>query len=136
MRPSAKTEYACLALLALASRDAAAPPLRVREIAEARGIPERYLVQILLRLKNAGLVESVRGASGGYRLARGADAINLAEVFEAFEGSGFQGHRGEDRWREALEETWTRCDAARVEVLRETSLARLLQHAQTPEWVI
>ena len=46
-------------------------PLRIREISEAYRIPERYLVQILLQLKGAGLVVSTRGAAGGYRLARG-----------------------------------------------------------------
>ena len=45
-------------------------PVHIREISEAYGIPERYLVQILLQLKGAGLVASTRGASGGYRLAR------------------------------------------------------------------
>ena len=70
MKISAKAEYACLAVLALARHKPGEPPMRIREIAEAHGIPERYLVQILLQLKGAGLVTSVRGASGGYRLAR------------------------------------------------------------------
>ena len=70
MKISAKAEYACLAILALARPRPDDPPLRIREISEAHGIPERYLVQILLQLKGAGLVHSTRGASGGYRLAR------------------------------------------------------------------
>ena len=70
MKISAKAEYACLALLALAQHGPDAPPLRIREISESHAIPERYLVQILLQLKGAGLVVSTRGASGGYRLAR------------------------------------------------------------------
>src|SRR3954471_6174746 len=86
MKISAKAEYACLALLALAQQGPDAPPLRIREIAEAHGIPERYLVQILLQLKGAGLVVSTRGAAGGYRLARPATAISLREVLAAIDG--------------------------------------------------
>ena len=52
-------------------------PVQIREISEAYAIPERYLVQILLQLKGAGLVASTRGAAGGYRLARQASAISL-----------------------------------------------------------
>ncbi len=60
--------------------------MRIREIAEANGIPERYLVQILLQLKGAGLVASTRGASGGYRLARPAAQISVGEVLAAIDG--------------------------------------------------
>src|SRR5438067_3460620 len=80
MKISAKAEYACLAVLALARHGPGATPLRIREISGSYGIPERYLVQILLQLKGAGLVTSTRGASGGYRLARAPDKISLAEV--------------------------------------------------------
>src|SRR5262249_35833482 len=79
MKIAAKAEYACLAILALARCQPDDPPLRIREIAEEHGIPERYLVQILLQLKGAGLVVSVRGALGGYRLARPPDRISLGE---------------------------------------------------------
>ena len=50
------------------------------------GIPERYLVQILLQLKSAGLVASTRGASGGYRLARDASSISLSQILTAVDG--------------------------------------------------
>ncbi|MFO0958685.1 MAG: Rrf2 family transcriptional regulator [Isosphaeraceae bacterium] len=71
MRISAKAEYACLALIELA-RTGREDPRRVREIAGCHGISGRYLVQILLQLKAAGLVESARGSQGGYQLARPA----------------------------------------------------------------
>src|SRR6188768_196374 len=88
MKISAKAEYACLAVLALARGNPDDPPVRIREISAAHGIPERYLVQILLQLKGAGLVTSTRGASGGYRLARPASAISLREVLTAIDGPG------------------------------------------------
>jgi Rrf2 family protein len=86
MRLSAKTEYACLAMLQLAEEFARGEPLQIRRIADLHGIPSRFLVQILLQLKGAGLVASTRGASGGYRLARSPGEITLAEVIEVMEG--------------------------------------------------
>lgn len=77
---SAKTEYACIAVLELATRHDSGEPVRIREIADAHGIPSRFLVQILLQLKSAGLVNSTRGASGGYQLARDPNEITLGEV--------------------------------------------------------
>ena len=85
LKISAKSEYACLAVLALAQRGRESPPVRIREISKAYAIPERYLVQILLQLKGAGLVSSTRGALGGYRLARKATAISLSEILNAID---------------------------------------------------
>ena len=67
MKLSAKTEYACLAMLQMAREYENAEPLQIRRIAEEQGIPARFLVQILLQLKGASLVASTRGAAGGYR---------------------------------------------------------------------
>lgn len=77
---SAKTEYACIAVLELATRHERGEPVRIREIADSHGIPSRFLVQILLQLKAAGLVNSTRGAAGGYQLAREPSEISLGEV--------------------------------------------------------
>ena len=74
---SAKTEYACIAVLELAARHVRGEPVRIREIAAAHAIPSRFLVQILLQLKSAGIVQSIRGAAGGYQLAREPDDITL-----------------------------------------------------------
>jgi Rrf2 family protein len=136
MRPSAKAEYACLALLSLAMRPADAPPARIRELADAHNIPERYLVQILLRLKGAGLVESVRGASGGYRLSREADRIDLAQVLEAIDGPLPTPHDGAHGAAQALNDVWQRITDAQRRLLRETSLATLVAQTRPQEWVI
>ncbi len=68
MKFTAKTEYACLAVLELARAFDLGEPVRIRTIADEHGIPSRFLVQILLQLKGAGLVSSTRGAAGGYQL--------------------------------------------------------------------
>jgi Rrf2 family protein len=87
MKLSARTEYACLAMLQLAQDFDSGEPVQIRRIADEHGIPARFLVQILLQLKGASLVASTRGASGGYRLARPPREISLAEVIEVMEGT-------------------------------------------------
>jgi Rrf2 family protein len=87
MKLTAKTEYACLAMLQMAEEFETAEPLQIRRIAEEQGIPSRFLVQILLQLKGAGLVASTRGAAGGYRLTRSPQEISLADVIEVIEGN-------------------------------------------------
>jgi Rrf2 family protein len=86
MNLSAKTEYACLAMLQLAADYDSGEPVHIRRIADENGIPARFLVQILLQLKGASLVASTRGAAGGYRLARPPREIYLADVIDVIEG--------------------------------------------------
>lgn len=86
MRLSAKTEYAALAVVELARRIDSPTPVRVREICAAQGVPPRFLVHILLQLKAAGIVGSVRGAAGGYRLAKSPETVTLLDIVTAVEG--------------------------------------------------
>src|SRR5882757_8025707 len=86
MKLSAKTEYACLAMLQMAREYGNPEPLQIRRIADEQGIPSRFLVQILLQLKGAALVASTRGAAGGYRLSRPPGEISIAEVIDVIEG--------------------------------------------------
>src|SRR4051812_26319335 len=87
MRISAKAEYACVAMLELAANYADPQPLRIKSISDAQGIPQRFLVQILLQLKTAGLVTSVRGKEGGYQLAHPPERISLAAIIKAIDDS-------------------------------------------------
>jgi Rrf2 family protein len=85
MKITAKVGYASLAIVRLALQPQS-ERLQAREIAEAQGIPLKFLEQILIQLKNAGLVRSIRGAGGGYLLGRPADQITLRDLLEAVEG--------------------------------------------------
>jgi Rrf2 family protein len=88
MPVSAKAEYACLAMLELAARYTDPKPARLADVAERHAIPQRFLVQILIQLRNDGLVTTTRGQSGGYRLARSPAEITLADIVAALEGWG------------------------------------------------
>src|SRR6266478_3509892 len=87
MKLSAKTEYACIAVLELARRFDVGEPVRIRDIADEHGIPPRFLVQILLQLKGAGYVASTRGAAGGYQLVKPPGKITLGEIMNVIEGN-------------------------------------------------
>jgi Rrf2 family protein len=84
MRVSAKVDYAVRAGVELAA--AAHGPVKGERIAHAQDIPLKFLENILLELRHAGLVRSQRGAEGGYWLAKPADEITLAEVIRSVEG--------------------------------------------------
>ena len=73
-------------MLELARSFGSPRPVRIRKIADQHGIPQRFLVQILLQLKSAGLVTSTRGAAGGYRLANPPGEITLAAVMAVVDG--------------------------------------------------
>ena len=135
MKISAKAEYACLAVVALAGHPEGVP-LRIREIAESHGIPERYLVQILLQLKGSGLVSSTRGAAGGYRLARPAAEISLGEVLSAIDGPGEPPREAAGPAGRALASIWEDLRDAERTVLGRTSIAQIAERISPHEWII
>ena len=130
MRVSAKTDYALRAALELA----AAPddkPVKGERIATAQAIPLRFLENILMQLRHAGLVDSRRGAEGGYRLARPATEVTLADVIRAIDGplAGVSGQRPETLdfkgTSEPLREVWVAVRASLRGVLEEVTLAHV-----------
>ncbi len=86
MKLSVRGEYALRALLVLANHYDQ-PVVRIQAISEEQNIPKRFLEQILNDLKTAGIVQSRRGVSGGYRLARPPREITLASVVRHIEGA-------------------------------------------------
>ena len=85
MRISAKADYAVRAAVELAAATGD-KPVKAERIATAQGIPLNFLENILSELRHAGIVRSHRGAEGGFRLARPADQVTLADVIRAVEG--------------------------------------------------
>ena len=82
---SQRGRYALKALTHISRADGA-EPRQITAIAEAENIPRKFLEAILVDLKRAHLVESVRGKNGGYRLARPAEAISFSDIIRATDG--------------------------------------------------
>ena len=85
MKLSRKAEYGLRALVAM-GRDGTGRTFSIQEIASGENIPLKFLEQILLQLKNGGILRSKRGVGGGYQLARPASRITLADVVETIDG--------------------------------------------------
>ena len=91
MRVTTWTEYSLIISLHLAKRGrTGGGPVAARELADVERLPADYVEQILLRLRRAGLVESVRGAKGGYFLAKQPAAISVRDVMSASEHQTFE----------------------------------------------
>jgi Rrf2 family protein len=131
VRISAKGEYAIKAVLDLAlHRDRDLIP--IQEIAARESIPQRYLEQVLLSLKRAGILTSKRGSSGGYHLTKAPEEITIGAVLRAVEGTGMpfepqarpkNGH-GDD-----LVELWRRIGDAVSQVVDQLTFGELAAQA-------
>ncbi|MBX5435671.1 MAG: Rrf2 family transcriptional regulator [Alicyclobacillaceae bacterium] len=87
MKVSQRTEYGLRAMVAIASMAGERRPVPLSAVAEAEGIPEQFLDQIVMQLRKAGFVKSVRGVNGGYLLSRPAEEISVGSVVRVLEGS-------------------------------------------------
>ncbi len=136
---STKAEYGVRVMVELARRGGE-QPVALTEIAEHEGLPLAYLEHLVARLRRAGLVESRRGAHGGYLLARDPAQITMAEVVEALEGQiapiecfastpddSIHCVLGSDPQRVCTSKIlWSRVRGAIVNTLEQTTLAELI----------
>lgn len=86
MKLSSRTQYGLRFLIHL-GLNFGKGPVQLKEIAEKENISDKYLEQIVITLKPSGIIQSLRGANGGYILSRDADQITLMDIFIALEGS-------------------------------------------------
>lgn len=130
MRITAKVDYAIRALAELAAAPAEAP-VKGERLAAAQRVPLRFLENILRELRHAGIVRTLRGAEGGYQLARPAREVTLADVIRAVEGplAAVQGVRPDSLSGSgaaaALPEVWIAVRASLRSVLEAVTLADL-----------
>ncbi len=127
MRLSARVDYALRAAAELAV--GGERPITAVQLAEAQGIPPKFLENILSQLRRSGLIRSQRGPDGGYWLARPATEIFLADVIRAIDGPlvGVRGERPEDLGyagpAKALQLVWIALRANERLILEQVSLA-------------
>lgn len=133
-----KVQYAIFATLDLALRYGEGP-IKAKVIAHRQSIPTRFLEQILHALKQGGVVESLRGAQGGYVLRRPPSQVSLISIVEALNGfaesnadAGMNSHALRPLRQESLlSTTWERVRQAEREVLQSVTLETLIeQHRQ------
>jgi Rrf2 family protein len=128
VRITAKVDYAVRALVELAASEGGGR-VKGEVLATAQGIPLNFLENILRELRRAGIVHAVRGAEGGYELARPAAEVSLADVIRAVEGplAAVQGVRPEQLEYEgaarALPDVWIALRASIRGVLETVTLA-------------
>jgi Rrf2 family protein len=128
VRVSAKTDYALRAATEIAAAGGDSP-VKGDAIARAQGIPLRFLENILTELRHAGIVDSRRGADGGYLLARPPEEIALADVIRAVDGplANVGGKRPEQLeysgTAEPFQEVWVAVRAGLRTVLERVTLA-------------
>lgn len=134
---STKAQYGLRALIEIGRRDTGAVPLK--DVSERQGISQHYLEQIASNLRRSGFIKSVRGARGGYRLARSAESINAYEVVTAMEGSIApvscveEDHVCSKGNVCGTLDLWHRVDTALREVLGSTTLADLISDSERQE---
>jgi transcriptional regulator, BadM/Rrf2 family len=107
-------------------------PVAIKTIAQANGLSEHYLEQIVSPLRNAGLVKSLRGAYGGYVLSRPPAEITAGDVLKVLEGP-LQLVEGIEDEEPAKRELWIRIHDAIKNVLDHTTLEDLAQHREEPD---
>jgi Rrf2 family protein len=132
LKISAKIEYACIAVIELAIHQGSSKPVRIRHIAERHAVPPRFLVQILLQLKSADIVESTRGATGGYRLKKKPADITLGQVMNIVDAPVLGGMRtgGASEAAFLLNHAWNAAEKQRQDYLNNITFADLIKQVK------
>ena len=127
---SAKADYALRALVVLATQPEGSS-VKTADIAEREEMPLKFLENILVDLRRKGLVTSLRGPSGGFRLSRAADRITIADVLRAVDGPLADVHGpvpampGTDAAPTTLQRMWGAAEASVRSVFEAVTLADL-----------
>ncbi|WP_026964585.1 RrF2 family transcriptional regulator [Alicyclobacillus pomorum] len=122
MKISTKGRYGLMLLVDLAMNQAGAP-VSLKSIADRQGLSEHYLEQLIAPLRNAGIVRSIRGAYGGYVLAKPTTEIRVSDIILTLEGPI---SIVDEDVHDGLEELWERLRQAIVSVLESLTLQDLV----------
>ena len=133
MELSCKVDYACIALLELATRHKLGKPTSVSEIAVSQHIPIRYLDQVMAMLRRSGLITSQRGAKGGYHLAREPWQIKLSDIVVALDGESPEDQKNPElitAEQASVIDMWETAKVASFEILHKHTLEDLLRKCE------
>ena len=133
MKISAKTHYACRALLDLALHWPKTTPLPIRIIAGHRQIPMKFLPHILIQLKQLGYVDSTRGNKGGYILIKPPKEIKLSEIVKSFAEIQLGPSKAMERSKkvDVLESIWREADEVLLNFMGSIDLEDISKREQS-----
>lgn len=127
MKVSVQVDYACRVLAELARRHGTGELAQIEHLAETEAVPANFLAQILLKLRNNGLITSRRGSHGGYVLARAPEEISLHDILLAVEGQCLQlSGNSEGRSGRRIKQVWLEIGAALEQKTKTYTLDRLV----------
>lgn len=132
MQLPVKVHYATLAMLALAEKHENGELLPARVIACQHKIPSQFLGQIMQQLRSSGLIQSTRGANGGFQLVRAPSETTVADIFEAVCSFGSERNGIEENGSLAsvVLEVWDQLSQIQKSTLEKISLTDLLERSQ------
>jgi Rrf2 family protein len=137
MKISQKLEYACRAMAQLAKHHDGRTLTRLDDLAQREDISRSFLLQILNDLRRGGLIDSCRGAAGGYLLARPADAINLRQIVDAVDPALLQNSVTADgESGQAMQAVWGKISLEWCQALEQTTLEAIIAGQSPPMFFI
>ena len=139
MKLSTKGRYAMIALADLAY-SGSSELVNLNELAKRQNLSLHYLEQLFVKLRRAGLVDSVRGPSGGYRLAKSPESIRITEILEAVDetvnalhtGAGVSGAVSGSKAQSMTNRLWESLSAHGYVFLHQIRLSEVVQNELTP----
>lgn len=137
MKISLKVDYACRVMAELARLHGSGELAQIEHLARTEAVPANFLAQILIRLRDYGLITSRRGNQGGYTLARAPNEISLHDILVAVEGhclhlsGNFEGRSGR-----RLKRVWDEIGKALVEKTKSYTLDQLSSKNPTEMYYI
>jgi Rrf2 family cysteine metabolism transcriptional repressor len=137
MKVSVQVDYACRVMAELARLHGSGELAQIEHLARTEEVPANFLAQILLKLRNHGLVTSRRGTHGGYLLARAPEDISLHDILVAIEGQCLQlsGNCG-GRSGRRVKQAWTGIGAGLVAQTKACTLDRLVSREPSSMYYI
>ena len=135
MKISAKIDYACRSILELALHWPNQTPIQVNKIAQRQGIPIKFLTQILISLKQLGLVRSTRGKNGGYLLTKPPAEIRLSDLMVRFTGEN-NGHLlrfNHAHGANMMSLIWQEVDAATARIMENVNFEDICNRTREKE---
>ena len=140
MKLSTKGRYGVIALVDLATNSDTQTPTNLSDISERQNISLNYLEQLFLKLRRAGIVTSVRGPGGGYRLAKTAETIRISDILAAVDedmsalstSAGVSGAHSGSRAQSLSNQLWVSLSAHVYVYLHQTRLIDIIERQLAP----